>query len=244
MIGWPCPALEEVTYHALDATGLSVEILKPTTLNFSEHRVALIGANGSGKSTLLRMLNALILPTSGRVYIDGKTTAKNHRDIRKKVGFVFTDPDAQFVMPTAKEDIALSLKRRGVPRKSRTETAISHLKHFNLDHLADVPVSQLSGGQKQLLALAGVIAVNPEVIVCDEPTTMLDLKHSALVTDMLASLPQQVIFATHDLELAQQAERVIVIDDGSVAFDGSADRAVNFYRALMTSPSMKTGIGT
>lgn len=243
MTNWPCPTLEEVTYHALDATGQSVEILKPTTLNLTERRVAFIGANGSGKSTLLRMLNALILPTSGTVYIGESTTSKNHRDIRKRVGFVFTDPDAQFVMPTAKEDISLSLKRSGVPRKNRSETATSHLKRFNLDHLADVPVSQLSGGQKQLLALAGVIAINPELVVCDEPTTLLDLKHSALVANMLESLPQQVIFATHDLELAQRAERVIVIDEGAVAFDGPPETAVVFYRQLMASSSVKTGTG-
>ncbi|HEX7806518.1 MAG TPA: ABC transporter ATP-binding protein, partial [Cellulomonas sp.] len=138
------------------ATSDVVTLLGPVTCRLVERRIAVIGANGSGKSTLARLVNGLVLPSSGTVRVDGLDTARDGRAVRSRVGFVFTDPDAQLVMPTAVEDVALSLRRLGLPAARRTERAHEILARFGLGTRGDVPVHALSGGQKQLLALAGV----------------------------------------------------------------------------------------
>lgn len=238
-------------------------ILEPTTLRLTEQRISIIGGNGSGKSTLARLLNGLILPTSGTVRVlagsdqapgvvgrvqsatgtrtaapreVGDTpanwvdTAKQGAQVRRTVGFVFTDPAAQLVMPTAIEDVALSLRRLHPKKPDRLAAAHEALAEFGLDHLADRSVHTLSGGQKQLLAIAAVLATRPQILVADEPTTLLDLRNSLRIRELLMSLPQQVILVTHDLELAAQADRTLVVEDARVVFDGSAAEAINFYR--------------
>lgn len=238
-------------------------MLHPIDLTLSEQRVALIGANGSGKSSLARMINGLVEPSSGAVSISlPSTTATTFegspantvsseqrldtvRDgaaVRKLVGFVFTDPSAQLVMPTVLEDVALSLRKTHPNKAERNATALAVLAEYGLDHLAERSVHTLSGGQKQMLALASVLATRPAILVADEPTTLLDLKNSAIISNMLLSLPQQVIIATHDLELAAKCERVIVIDSGRVAcdsrsseFDGDVSSAIAWYRASVTA---------
>lgn len=227
------PQLDQAAVTVVDAEGEERVILSPTTLTLSEQRIAFIGPNGSGKSTLLRLLNGLIVPTEGAVTVGGRDTAREAAKIRREVGFVFTDPDAQLVMPTAVEDLALSLRKQGVPRSERLEQAEEILADFGLAEHAQVPVHQLSGGQKQLLALAGVLATNPKLLVCDEPTTLLDLRHSKKMERLLFNLPQQLIYATHDLELAARADRVLVIMDGALAWDSDAATAIDFYRTQM-----------
>lgn len=142
--------------------------------------------------------------------------------VRRRVGFVFTDPSSQLVMPTALEDVALSLRRLHRGKPARLAAAHEALARFGLDDLADRSVHSLSGGQQQLLAIAGVLAAGPATIVADEPTTLLDLRNGRLISDLLLDLPQQVIIATHDLELAARCDRVIVIADGAVGFDSNA----------------------
>lgn len=227
------PHLEDVEVSVLDAQGVERTILRPLTLTLGESRIALIGPNGSGKSTILRLLNGLVTPSRGIVKIGDLNTAKDAIKIRRRVGFVFTDPDAQLVMPTPIEDVSLSLRKIGVPRKEREGRAREILDQFGLQDQAQVPVHQLSGGQKQLLALAGVLATDPQLIVCDEPTTLLDLRHAHKMTRLLMNLPQQLIYATHDLELAARANRVLVIMDGALAFDGDPALAIDFYREQM-----------
>lgn len=211
-----------------------VTILAPTTLNLTERRVAVIGANGSGKSTLARLVNGLVLPTSGYVRVNGLDSHDDGRAVRRQVGFVFSDADSQLVMPTPLEDVALSLRRLRLGRREREDRAREILDRFHLAHLADVSVHALSGGQKQLLALAGVLATEPQVLVCDEPTTLLDLRWRTHVNDLLAGLDQQVVHVTHDLDAAARADRVLVVDQGQVVCDGDAATAVAFYRDLMT----------
>lgn len=220
---------------AVTATGSdgTVPILTPTDLELTEKRVAVIGANGSGKSTLARMLNGLVHPTSGHVRIDGKDTVASGHRVRSRVGFVFTDPDAQLVMPTVAEDVALSLRRSVPTAAQRRARALDALEQYGLGHLADVSVHALSGGQKQLLALAGVLATDPDVLVADEPTTLLDLRNTIRIADLLFSLPQQLILVTHDLDLAARCERGILVEAGTVAYDGAATDAVTRYRELV-----------
>jgi biotin transport system ATP-binding protein len=219
--------LEGVT-HRYDAR----VVLRDVDLTLDERRIAVIGANGSGKSTLARLLNGLVLPTEGRVVVDGHDTRRDGAAVRRRVGFVFTDPDAQIVMPTVAEDIAFSLRRAGLPRGERDRRVTSVLDRFGLGDHADQPAHLLSGGQKQLLALAAVLVTEPAVLVCDEPTTLLDLRNAALVARLLAELPQQVVLVTHHLDLVEAYERVLVVDGGRVVHDGPPAAAVAAYRAL------------
>lgn len=207
-------------------------LLADVNLELTERRVGVIGANGSGKSTLLRLVNGLIQPTAGSVAVDGDDTVRAVRKVRRNVGFVFTDPLSQLVMPTGREDVELSLRRsvkNGTERRSQAEAA---LERMGLLHLADQSIYELSGGERQLMALAAVLAVNPQVLVLDEPSTLLDLRNRELLRRTLAGLDQQVIMSTHDLDLALEMDRVLVVDQGKVAFDGAPAEAVAAYRAL------------
>nr|WP_218851966.1 ABC transporter ATP-binding protein [Nocardioides panaciterrulae] len=206
-------------------------ILDETSLTLTEQRIALIGPNGSGKSTLARLVNGLVTPTTGRVVVDGLDVAEEGRAVRRRVAFAFTDPAAQLVMPTAVEDVALSLRRTHRDKAARRRAALAVLASYGLEGLADRSVHALSGGQRQLLALAGVLATEPAVLVADEPTTLLDLGNSRRVGDLLLALPQQLLLVTHDLELAARCERALVVEGGRVVFDGAAEAAVARYRA-------------
>ncbi|WP_062202506.1 energy-coupling factor ABC transporter ATP-binding protein [Demequina salsinemoris] len=221
---------EDATVVAPDS---GVTILESTTLTLREQHISVIGANGSGKSTLARLINGLVMPTEGTVTVDGKDTVKDGREVRRMVGFLFTDPSAQLIMPTAAEDVMLSLRRTVKGKDARMRAALEALDSLGLADRADVAVSALSGGQRQLLALAGVLAVAPSIIVADEPTTLLDLKWRGHVGALLRSLPVQLIEVTHDLDSAMRAERTIVVDSGKVAFDGAPGDAVQFYRDLI-----------
>ncbi len=204
-------------------------VLEPTTLTLTEQRVGVIGANGSGKSTLVRLLNGLVTPTTGRVLVDGLDVSRDGAGVRRRVGFCFTDPAAQLVMPTCVEDVELSLRRHEKDPSRRRDRALELLDRFGLREHADVSVHALSGGQRQLLALAGVLAVRPSVLVADEPTTLLDLANTRRVADLLFALDQQLVLVTHDLELARRCERVLVVEDARVRFDGPAEAAVADY---------------
>lgn len=204
-------------------------ILAPTTLTLTERRIGIIGGNGSGKSTLARTINGLVAPTGGRVLVDGVDVARDGAAVRRRVGFCFTDPAAQLVMPTCVEDIELSLRRHEKDGVRRRRLALDTLARFGLADRADVSVHALSGGQRQLLALAGVLATDPDVVVADEPTTLLDLRNTRTIGDVLFGLRQQVVLVTHDLDLASRCDRVLVVEDGRVRFDGPAEAAVADY---------------
>ena len=221
----------------LDGAGVEVggpdggrTILHPVTLHLAEHRIGIIGANGSGKSTLARLLNGLTEPTTGHVHVDGLDTRRDGPEVRRRVGFVFTNPAAQLVMPTAAEDVGLSLRRVERDARRRRRMALEVLERHGLGDKADVSVHALSGGQKQLLALAGVLATGPDVVVADEPTTLLDLRNTRLVADRLFTMPQRLVLVSHDLELVQRCDRVLVVDDGRIVHDGAAPEAVTLYR--------------
>jgi biotin transport system ATP-binding protein len=208
-----------------------VEALVPTSLDLDEHRVALIGPNGSGKSTLARLLNGLVEPTTGTVTVDGLDVVRDGAEVRRRVGFVFTDPAAQLVMPTAVEDVALSLRRSHRDKRDRRAAAERALADLGLAGLGDRSVHALSGGQRQLLALAGVLATEPRVLVADEPTTLLDLGNARRIGDLLLGLPQQLVLVTHDLDLALRCERAVLVREGAVAADGDPAEVVAHYRA-------------
>lgn len=208
-------------------------ILHPISLTLTEHRVGIIGPNGSGKSTLARLVNGLVEPSGGRVLVDGVDVARHGAAVRRRVGFCFTDPSAQVVMPTCVEDVELSLRKRVKDRVRRHDAALQILDRFGLGDRADVSVHALSGGQRQLLALAGVLATEPDLVIADEPTTLLDLRNTRLVADTLFGLDQQLILLTHDLDLVRRCDRVLLVEDGRIAFDGPAEAAVAQYEATV-----------
>ncbi|PRI12396.1 cobalt ABC transporter ATP-binding protein [Leucobacter massiliensis] len=232
---------------APSATG-AVTILHPTTLTLTERRISIIGGNGSGKSTLARLINGLVEPSTGSVRITvgpagsagepdrALDTRRDGPAVRRSVGFVFTDPSAQLIMPTAAEDVALSLRRTHPGKRERRAAAVAVLERFGIAGLAEQSVHSLSGGQKQLLAIAAVLAADPAILVADEPTTLLDLRNARRIGELLMALPQQLVLVTHELELAAQADRSLVVDGGRVVFDGDPRDAVAHYRALAERP--------
>ncbi|MEV0387788.1 ABC transporter ATP-binding protein [Nonomuraea sp. NPDC050643] len=209
------------------------EVLRGVTARLPERRVGVVGANGSGKSTLARLINGLALPTSGSVTVLGLDTRRHAARIRRGVGFLFTDPDAQIVMPTVAEDVAFSLRRKGLSRVEVERRVLEVLTRYGLDGHADHPAHHLSGGQKQLLALCAVMVLEPDILVMDEPTTLLDLRHSRQVEQLLRDMPQQVVVVTHDLPLLAGFDRVLVLDEGRVVADGAPEEAIGHYRKLM-----------
>jgi biotin transport system ATP-binding protein len=217
--------------HAYDDTR---RVLDAVDVRINEQRVGVVGANGSGKSTFARLVNGLVLPSTGTVTVDGLDTRREGRAVRRKVGFCFTDPDAQIVMPTVAEDVAFGLRRRGLTKDQVDERVRRALAAYRLDGHADHPAHLLSGGQKQLLALASVLVTEPELLVMDEPTTLLDLRNATMIADVVSGLAQQVLLVTHHLDLLHGFDRVLVFDEGRVVCDDSPAPAVAFYRKLMT----------
>lgn len=208
-------------------------VLRDIDLELRERRIAVIGANGSGKSTLARMLNGLVVPDHGKVLVNGLDTSKHGAAVRKLVGFVFTDPDAQILMPTVGEDVAFSLRRLGLSDEAMAARVRTALTRFGLQGHVDAPAHLLSGGQKQLLALTAVLVTQPRVLVLDEPTTLLDLRNTARVADALRELDQQVVLVTHDLDSFDDFDRALVMDEGVVVADTTPAEAVAFYRHLV-----------
>ena len=208
-------------------------LLDDVTLRLAEHRICVIGANGSGKSTLLRLLNGMRQPTSGSIRVGGHSTVDDVRAVRAQVGFIFTDPLAQLLMSTPIEDVELSLRATVRNRKERTRAAQQLLEERGIGHLAHQSIYDLSGGERQLVALTSVLAVQPRVIVADEPTTLLDLRNKLALRATFAELPQQVIYSTHDMDVAADAQRVIVVDGGRIVADGPPGESISSYESAM-----------
>lgn len=184
------------------------------------------GRNGSGKSTLAKLLNGLNMPTSGKVLVDGLDTADpaNEFSVRRKVGLVFQNPDNQLVANTIEEDVAFGPENLGfAPEETRRRVNDSLSAVGMLEHINEAP-HNLSGGQKQRVAIAGILAMEPEVIVLDEPTSMLDPKGRKEVIETLLKLKNEkgmtVVLITHFMDEAALADRLIVMDGGAVVADG------------------------
>ncbi|MFW0796109.1 ABC transporter ATP-binding protein [Gordonia sp. CPCC 205515] len=209
-------------------------VLHDVTLDLPEQRIGIIGANGSGKSTLARMINALVVPDRGSVRVNGIDARREKRKVRRDVGFIFSDPDRQIIMPTVAEDIDLSLRRTVSDKADRARQVTAVLEQFGLAGHADHPAHRLSGGQKQLLALASVLVTGPRVLVADEPTTLLDLRNASMLRDVFATLHEQLVVLTHDLDMVADYDRVLVLDEGRVVADDSPGPAVAAYRKLMS----------
>ena len=184
--------------------------------------VAIVGANGAGKSTLLMHLIGILSPTRGDVRIgDVPVTRDTLADIRKAVGMVFQDPDDQLFMPTVAEDVAFGPTNLGLPVADVEARVTDALTRVEALHLADRPPYRLSGGEKRAVAIATVLAMHPNLLVMDEPSSNLDPRARRRLIDLLATFEHTKIIATHDLDMAADlCERTIVISNGMVAADG------------------------
>jgi energy-coupling factor transport system ATP-binding protein len=189
--------------------------------------VALLGHNGSGKSTLARHCNALLLPGSGRVLVNGRDTRdqRYRREVRDQVGMIFQNPDNQIIATVVADDVAWALAARGMPAPQIRERVAWALAATGIAELRDYAPHRLSGGQRQRLAIAGVLALRPAAIIADEATAMLDPLGRRATLDLLGALHRDhglaIILVTHLLEEAARAQRVVVLEHGRVAFDGT-----------------------
>ena len=226
--------MAEITFDQVGHDFGARRVLSDVCLVLDEPRIGIIGANGSGKSTLVRMINGLVHPSHGRVLVDGLDIVREGHKVRRLVSFLFSDPDAQIVMPTVAEDIAFSLRRQRLSPEQIAVQVEGALRMVGLVDYSTHPAHLLSSGQKQLLAMASVLVTHPRVLICDEPTTLLDLANTRTITGIINSLPQQVIMVTHDLSLVEDWERVIVVHDGRIAADTGGAEAVSFYRRLLS----------
>ncbi len=184
--------------------------------------IALVGANGAGKSTLLMHLNGLLSPTSGTVGIGGTPVSKGTLpDIRKTVGMVFQDPDDQLFMPTVFEDVAFGPVNLGLPEDDVAQRVTEALDRVGALKLADRPPHRLSGGEKRAVSIATVLAMNPAILVMDEPSSNLDPRARRRLIELLGTFEHTKIIATHDLDMALDlCERTIVLHEGRVVADG------------------------
>jgi len=206
------------------------QALKGVSLTLAQRRVGVVGPNGAGKSTLAKLLNGLVLPTAGRVSVDGLDTRHDLKAVRRRVGFVFQNPENQIVYPIVREDMAFGLKPLGLDAAERERRIQASLAGLGVAHLADRASHTLSGGECQLVALASVLVMQPSLVVFDEPTTQLDLRNRNRVGRAIAALDQPAVVVSHDLDLLQDFDRVLVVVDGGIAADDTPGPALRWYR--------------
>ena len=183
--------------------------------------VSIIGRNGSGKSTTARLIDGLMAAASGEIIIDGQTlTAENVWDLRQKVGMVFQNPDNQFVGSTVEDDVAFGMENHGVPREEMLTLVQAALERVNMQDFKTKEPARLSGGQKQRVAIAGIVALRPDIIILDEATSMLDPKGRLEIIQVVREIKEQygltVISITHDLDEASLSDKIIVMKDGKI----------------------------
>ena len=222
-----CYQYDEDDVAAVDHVSLNVE---------KGSFVAVLGHNGSGKSTLAKLMNALYLPTEGRVLVCGLDTAQDEEvwHVRRHAGMVFQNPDNQIVANVVREDVAFGLENLGVPHEDMIPRIDAALAAVRMTERASFAPHMLSGGQKQRVAVAGVLAMQPEVMILDEATAMLDPAGRADVLATVRKLNREqgmtVIWITHFMEEAAVADRVVVLDKGKIALDGTPAEVFSRFR--------------
>ncbi|AGW40587.1 ABC- transporter, ATP-binding protein [Leifsonia xyli subsp. cynodontis DSM 46306] len=206
------------------------DALREVSLTLGARTIAVIGENGSGKSTFARLLGGLAEPTAGEVRILGLDPRRDAAELRRRTALVFSNPDAQIVMPTVAEDVAFSLRRERLPRAESAARVAEALQRFGLAALVDRPSHDLSGGQKQLLALCGAFVRRPELVVADEPTAYLDARNARRVAGHLfEDAGHRLVLVTHDLALAARCETAVLFAEGRLAATGAPETVLSEY---------------
>lgn len=215
------------------------EVLKGVNLEIKQGDfVCILGHNGSGKSTLAKLMVGLLAPNSGQILVDGTVLTEDTVDeLRKRIGIVFQNPDNQFVGVTVKDDIAFGLENHMVDRKTMVQLIDDFSKLVSMDKFLEHNPEDLSGGEKQRVAIAGVLAINPEVVIFDEATSMLDPKGVREVLSVINSLKgtKTIISITHNLLEALLATKVIVMNDGQVVLEGTPQEVFKEKQLLKDS---------
>ena len=196
--------------------------LYPLTISISEKRIGIVGLNGSGKSTFARLIAGLETVSSGKI-------TKENLSLNGRVSYIFQNPANQIIMPTVQEDIEFGLKNLVADKKMRAEVSKNMLLQLDAEHLASRRVHELSGGELQLAALASVLVTEPELIIFDEPTNQLDFRNRRTVDRTIHGLPQQTIVITHDLQLVEKYDRVLVFHEGRLVEDNCPSIAIARY---------------
>ena len=238
----PFLEFKDVEYSYVGGDDELIQALKSVSFTIERgEMVALVGCNGSGKSTLARLCNGLITPDAGQVLVDGAATSDKSAlfDIRKKIGIVFQNPDNQMVTTIVEDDVAFGPENLGLPPAEIRERVDWALKSVGMSEYATSGPFRLSGGQKQRVAIAGVLAIKPELMILDEATGMLDPAGRREVMDVVKKLNRDenmaVIMITHFMEEAASADRIIVLDGGSKVADGGKE--------LFDAPEVFEGAG-
>lgn len=226
----------------LDGIGVrlgDVDVLHDVTLDLDARTIAVIGENGSGKSTFARLLGGLVPASAGGLRILGLDPARQAAELRRRIAVVFSNPDAQIIMPTVAEDVAFSLRADRLGREATAARVAEALERFGLTELADRPSHDLSGGQKQLLALCGAFVRRPELVIADEPTAYLDARNARRVSDhLLEDAGHRLVLVTHDLALAARCDTAVLFAGGTVATVGSPGDVVAAYERLLAEGSL------
>lgn len=214
--------------NAVDELSMSIE---------QNEWIALIGHNGSGKSTLAKLMNGLLLPTSGTISVDGLSLSEDtYWEIRKKVGMVFQNPENQFVGTTVMDDVAFGLENLGVTGEEMVKRVSAALKEVDMYSFKDQAPNRLSGGQKQRVAIAGILAIMPEVIIFDEASTMLDPNGKQELLETIKGLRKTkkmtIVYITHDLSEAAYADRIIVMNEGRQWMSGKPREVFQYQNEL------------
>lgn len=210
------------------------DVLHGVTCSLDARTIAVVGENGSGKSTLARLAGGLVTVTSGRIRVLGLDPEREASQLRRGVSVVFSNPDAQIIMPTVAEDVAFSLRSEKLPRAEKARRVQASLERFGLVELADRSAHDLSGGQKQLLALCGAFVRRPGLVIADEPTAYLDARNARRIADHLfADAGHRLLLVTHDLELARRCETVVLVRDGTIIATGAPDAIIATYEEAL-----------
>lgn len=216
-----------------------VDALHDVSLDLDARTIAVIGENGSGKSTFARLLGGLVAASVGDLRILGLDPARQAAELRRRIAVVFSNPDAQIIMPTVAEDVAFSLRADRLGREATAARVADALDRFGLTELADRPSHDLSGGQKQLLALCGAFVRRPELVIADEPTAYLDARNARRVSDhLLEDAGHRLVLVTHDLALAARCDTAVLFAGGTVATVGEPGDVVAAYERLLAEGSL------
>jgi biotin transport system ATP-binding protein len=221
--------LNEVSVRLAD-----LDVLHDVSLDLDARTVAVVGENGSGKSTFARLLGGLVARSTGELSILGLDPARQASELRRRIALVFSNPDAQIVMPTVAEDVAFSLRPERLRPDDLRDRVGMALERFGLTDLAGRPSHDLSGGQKQLLALCGAFIRRPELVVADEPTAYLDARNAKRVADHLfEDAGHKLVLVTHDLVLAQRCDVAVLFAEGRVFAVGPSSTVIDEYEAIL-----------
>ncbi|WP_089903879.1 energy-coupling factor ABC transporter ATP-binding protein [Loktanella fryxellensis] len=230
----------EETGAAIVLSGVSLTrggrpVLQDIDLSTDARRIGIVGRNGSGKTTLARLICGLIAPDTGTVRIGGVDVARDRRAALRTVGILFQNPDHQIIFPTVEEELAFGLTQMGRTKEQAQAAVTAILARFGRAHWHDAAIHTLSHGQKQLVCLMAVLAMEPRVVVLDEPFSGLDLPTRMQLTAAFARIDAGIVHITHDPDVVRDYDHVIWMDGGRVAMQGDAAPVLDAYVARMTA---------